>query len=82
MLSLRLLTLLATSQFMSEQENSFQELEVMKDYDWTIKTSVLTEDFHHSHVKYLSETFIKKLREARKCQVNLASINENALNHY
>ena len=66
MLSLRLLTLLATSQFMSEQENSFQELEVMKDYNWTIiKTSVLTEDFHHSHVKYVSETFIKKLREAR-----------------
>jgi hypothetical protein len=29
-------TLLATSHFMSEQENSFQELEVMKDYDLTI----------------------------------------------
>jgi hypothetical protein len=32
----RLLTLLATSHFMSEQENSFQDLEVMKDYDLTI----------------------------------------------
>jgi hypothetical protein len=29
-------TLLATSHFMSEQENSFQELEVMKNYDLTI----------------------------------------------
>ena len=33
---LLVLTLLATSHFMSEEENSFQDLEVMKDYDLTI----------------------------------------------